>query len=216
MKLATPIKLGVPALIILAIAAVMVFMAFGSNGAAGGLGETSKLRGTVSWIHTNSEGAVLGIGAKSNTINASDGLDEVLARVIGTAASGTDDAFDTIAALCDTAGNDDPVDGTDAASLCDNLDIESGSPGGTKFANGAGAVAEVAETGNGTIILTFEADGGAVTIMQIVLNKAAAFDNTGDGGVAIVDADVLAYQDVADVALADTDTVQYTWTLDFD
>jgi hypothetical protein len=155
----------------------------------------------------------LAAGAKSNTINASDGLDEVLARVIGTAATTTDGPFDTIAAICNT---EDPSDGTLAADLCDNLDIEAGSPGGTKFANGVGAVAEISETGNGTIILTFEADGASVTITQIVLNKAAAFDNTGTGGVAIVDADILAYQDVADVALADTDTVQYTWTLDFD
>lgn len=37
MRLAAPIKIGVPALIILAIAAVIAFMALGSNGVTSGV-----------------------------------------------------------------------------------------------------------------------------------------------------------------------------------
>ena len=183
---------------------------------SGGPGVSFGISGIIEYVVRDGDGNIKEQGIIHNTTNDPEGLDEVLALTIGTAVTGTSAKFDDIGALCVAVGTDNPNDGTDAASLCDNLDGSGDGAGTLKNNPQTGTVAEVSESGNGTIIVTFVADGAAVTVAQIVLTKRGNFDNAGAGGVAIVDSDILAYQDVPDVNLADADSVQYTWTLDLD
>lgn len=181
-----------------------------------GPGVSFGISGIIEYVVRDGDGNIKEQGIIHNTTNDPEGLDEVLALTIGTAVTGTSAKFDDIGALCVSVATDNPADGTLATSLCDNLDGSGDGAGTLKNNPQTGTVAEVSESGNGTIIVTFVADGGAVTVAQIILTKRGNFDNTGAGGVAIVDADILAYQDVPDVNLADADSVQYTWTLDYD
>ena len=176
--------------------------------------ESFGISGIIEYTVMDADGKIKDQGIIYNTTNDPEGLDEILALTIGTAVTGTSGKFDGIAALCVAVGTDNPNDGTDAASICDNLDGSGDGAGLTKTNPQDGTVAEVAESGNGTIVVTFVADGGALTVDQIVLTKAATFNNAGAGGVAIVDSDIVAYQDVPNVSLADGDSVQYRWTLD--
>ena len=72
------------------------------------------------------------------------------------------------------------------------------------------------EPGSGKVTVTFTAQADGVEVKQVVLTKSAEDATDVDGAVAIADADIFSFLDVADVTLNINDTVQYTWTVDVD
>ena len=157
-------------------------------------------------------------GIIHNTVNDPEALNEVFNRISTNANSG---AYDGIAALSVPASGggspDDPSDGVDAASITLNLDGNSGTNGYQNPADGTVTTDFGTESGNGTVVVLFTAQANSVSVKQVVLTKADENKtDSGPGAVAIPDADIFSYLDVADVTLNIADTVQYTWTVDVD
>ena len=180
---------------------------------SGGDASEVGIKGIIEWTVWDASGKVKTSGVIHNAVN-DEAKNETFNRI---AASATGGAYDGIAALQVAVGTDDPANGTDADSLTDNIDGNVGEC--TSYENPAdGTVATDfgTETGNGTVTVTFTACNDSVDVMQIVLTKAAEFNNAAGGGVAIADDDIFAYVDVPDIVLNTGDTVQYTWTVDVD
>ena len=180
----------------------------GSDGRTVALG----IKGTVEYTVRDAEGNVKEHGVIHNTING-EGLNEIYNRITSAASGG---AFDAIVALSVDVITDDPSDGVAGTSITDDLDGDSGIAGDQNQADGTVTTDFGTETGNGTVAVTFTAQLNAVSVKQVVLTKAAVDDTSQGPNPTVVDADILAYQDVPDVTLNTNDTVQYTWTLDVD
>ena len=170
------------------------------------------LKGIVEYTVRDANGKVKAHGVIHNTING-EALNEIFNRITSVASGG---AYDAIVALSVDAATDDPSDGVTGSSIADDLDGDTGVAGNQNPADGTVTTDFGTETGNGTVAVTFTAVVNGVSVKQVVLTKAAV-DDTGQGqNPAIVDADILAFQDVPDVTLNTNDTVQYTWTMDVD
>lgn len=213
MRLAAPIKIGVPALVILALAAVMAFMAWGGgSGASAGLHTSAKFTSNVDWEHRSPAGKLIAGGSIKNALGAS-ALDVIFDSIINDA---TTAAFKQIMAIDST---DDPSDGVAANTVTLTLDGDSGTggdqnPAGADNGTGNAIVTPTDNSGSGTIAVTFTA-GGTVSVKQILLVNTVETDSSGTP-IIIPEADVLAFVDVPDVALTSGDTVKYTWTINFD
>ena len=170
-----------------------------------------RLIGTLEYTVRDANGNLKEHGIIRNTVNDPEALNEVFNRITGTASGG---AYDGIAALSVPASSDDPSDNVDAASITLTLDGDSTNSGNQNPADGT--VATGSEPGNGTVTVTFTAQADGVEVKQVVLTKSAEDATDVDGAVAIADADIFSFLDVADVTLNINDTVQYTWTVDVD
>ena len=228
MKKAAKVGLGLAALIALAgavaIAAPYPWSPRTANQSEEEIGQGQSrevsvgLRGIVEYTVRDPDGNIREHGIHHNTINDPEALNEVFNRITSGGVYGADDAYHAIVALTADATADDPSDGVKSSSIGDNLDGDPATGGNQNPADGAVATDFGTESGNGTIKVTFIARDDNVTIMQVVLTKAAEDDTTTGGPPkpSIDDADILAYQDVTDVTLNTNDTVQYTWTIDTD
>ena len=179
----------------------------------------ATIKWNVEYWHKNAEGDVLVYKKDSNAIVAS-GLEHAMERLI--AAKSTDaalaftnpaaaeigeaNAFDQIVLMnTDDAAFDDLA----AANILLLVDGGTGdnlgqAAGGNKWNPADGAYADVGDTTDG--------DPAAATQMHLV---KAGVDNTGDGAVLINAVDILATIEIS-VDLADTDTLEITWTIDVD
>ena len=173
--------------------------------------ERLGISGVIEYVVRGADGKVKQQGAIRNTTNDPEALNEVFNRITGTASGG---AYDGIAALDVPVATDDPSNGVLASSLTLLLDGDSVAAGNQNPTDGAVTTDFGTESGNGTVAVTFTAQGAA-NVLQIVLTKSIE-DDTADGALAIADADIFAFVDVPDVSLAASDTVTYTWTVDVD
>ncbi|MBI2966149.1 MAG: hypothetical protein HYY34_08100 [Chloroflexi bacterium] len=173
---------------------------------------TFGIRGTIDYAVRDGRGRVKQAGVIHNTVN-NEAKNEVFNRI---ASGASTTPFDGIAALSVSVGSDDPANGVLAGSIALNLDGDSGTGGNQNPADGAVATDFTADSGKGTITVTFTAKADSVSVKQIVLTKATEDDTSVSNGTAIADADVFAYVDVPDVTLNTNDTVQYTWTVNVD
>ena len=189
------------------------------------------LKWNVEYWHRNADGQVLQHVKDSNAIVAS-GLEHAMERLIAAADAdaalaftdpaaaeiGEANAFDQIV-LMDL--DDDASDGLLSANILLLVDGGTGNNAGQAAGGDAnnpadGAYSNVGDTsdGDGSVTLQFLADGDPAPATQMHLVKAPV-DNTGDGAVAIVAADILGTIEIS-VDLADTDTLTITWTIDID
>ena len=171
---------------------------------------SAGISGIIEYTVRDADGKLKEHGIIHNTVNA-EALNETFNRIAATASGG---AFDGIAALSVATSTDNPADGVLSTSIELLLDGDGGTGGDQNPADGTVTTDFGSETGNGTVAVTFTATGAA-DVLQIVLTKATE-DDTTDGALAIVDADIFAYVDVPDISLTTNDTVTYTWTVDVD
>ena len=192
-KATRSVAISIPALLILAVAALMAFFAFGS--ATGSeFADGGRIKGVVEWVQRDATDVVLNQSLSGNT--TMDLIkDDARARlgVSGTTAPTSDtDLYDNIT-LC---GTDDS--GGLCSTISDVSNITENNPQSGTGATGA--------TGVYTVALTFTASG-AVTIEELQLSKGAVVDGTPPST-----ANIGAFQNVS-VTLANGDTLTVTWTI---
>ncbi len=166
------------------------------------------VKGIVEYTVRDESGQIYDHGIIHNTVNA-EGIDDLFNLITGNSGSG---AYDGIAAIHDAA--EDPSDGTDIGDITLLLDGDTGTSGNQNPADGTILTDFGTENGNGTVSVTFVAQGAA-DIRQLVLTRAVEDDTVG-GAIAIADNEIFAYVNVPDISLAASDTVTYTWTVDVD
>jgi hypothetical protein len=194
---------AVAAVALMALAAVMAVQA-GRNGGTVSSSPSSafSVQGWVSYVVRDANGNIKAMGAEHNTINADPGLDNIWNAIVG---NNTATQFKRVSPLSVAVGTDDPVDGVTGTNILTQT------TNGVTSNNVDGTAAATTGDGIGTVTALFTGQGTGGSILQIVLHKDSDV-STGN----IVEADLLAYQDVPDVTLAAGDTVTYTWTIDFD
>ena len=197
-----PVAIGVPVLVALALA-IMVLWAWGLAGGSS-LNDGGKITGMVEYTVMGADGVI-----KDHKIihNATDDvfLNEAASRLSAAATLAEADLFDNIQ-LCTNVAAGSITAG--AATLCVGVDLNGatallgGNPADTTPTDPAGV-------GNYQAVNTFTCveAGGCPAIAAIQLAKGSAADGTVEGI-----ADVGAVQ-VITVTLADTDTLQITWTV---
>ena len=213
---AKPIMIGVPAVMVTVLVAVLALWAWGPIGASGGgASSNATLLWNVEYWHHNADGELLQHKIDHNTLT-DKGLDAAMNRLLNQTVVtelGATDAFDKIVLL----GASDPAsDGFLAGSILLAAD-GTNEPGDTVANNPAlGEFADVtADDGAGTITVTFVAEDDGVAALQMGLVKTVALDTFANTEVDIVAADILASLDIT-VTLATDDTLTITWTVDAD
>ncbi|MCH8988689.1 MAG: hypothetical protein IIA92_07765 [Chloroflexi bacterium] len=215
-----PVLLGVPMLMVAAMVAVMALWVTGIIGGGGGVFGGPSSTGTLVWNveywHRDSDGNLLQYGKDHNAITV-EGLDAAVDHLLSQTvqdALGADDAFDKIILLTANASVDPASDGFTAANIA--LDID-----GTNVAGGADlnpADGVLSGTGGldgvGIITVTFVSDVDSNAIAQMGLINQAAIDTASTTEADIIAADILASLDIT-VTLNTNDTLQITWTIDF-
>ena len=192
---ANPIRFGIPALIILALAAGLAFWAWGTGGGAagGGLGDSARIRGMVELTHFDADGNVIYHRLEKNT--TVDGLKTDAASRLGISSTLADsDLYDFVLACSNNAGGStctiSDLDSVDGASHDNPLD-------------GSGATGS--SPGEYDVVVTFTCTGTCIEIEELQLVKGAPTNNQ-PGTVG-------AHQNV-DVVLSNGDTLLVTWTID--
>lgn len=213
--------IGLPVLVAIGLAAFFGLRAWGPIGAQSNT-STAGLTWNVEYFHRNAAGELLGHRKAHNAIVAS-GLEHAAERLSGAldaeaslafanpaaAQIGEANAFDNVVLM---NVDDAASDGLLAASILllvdgtNNADAAHVNPADGVYAN-----AGTATDGDGTVTLTFLAQGDPAAATQMHLVKAATDDTVG-GALAIAAADILATIEIS-VDLADTDTLQIIWTI---
>ena len=185
--------IGASALLAIIAAALMTLFAFFAwgGGSENGLTDGGRIKGVVEWTHRDASGAVLGYSLLDNTILAlikDDSRDRLGVDATTLAAA---DFYDEIALCSNDAGGI-------ACTLSTVANITENNP-----QEGAGVAGS---TGVFSVALTFTATG-AVTIEELQLVKGT----NADGEIPTA-SEIGAWQNVS-VTLANTDTIQITWTV---
>ena len=200
-----PIRLGVPTLIILGLVAVIAFMAWGTGGAAGGLGATSMIRGTVEYTVFDSNGKVKDHGINHNAVTANflTSARAVLGRDFDANGASDTALYDAIE-LCqaDSNGTTSQIDETACTTLSVAANIDESNPqNGTAADSGSDGF---------SVTLTFTASNAVVIEGFHLCGKQSQSDNTP-----CTASDIGAFQNTGTINLANTDTIQVVWTITF-
>lgn len=215
-----PVLLGVPMLMVAAMVAVLALWAMGIMGGGGGVfGGPSSVAGAtwnVEYWHRDSEGNLLAYGKDHNAVTA-EGLDAAVDHLLSQSVQdglGADTAFDKIILLSANASSDPASNGFTNTNIV--LDIDGTNvPGGTDFNPANGVLSGTGGLdGVGVITVTFVSDVDSNAILQMGLVNTPAIDTAGNPEAAIAAADILASLDIT-VTLNTNDTLQITWTIDF-
>ena len=221
MRIRKSVVFGVPVVMVTTLVAVLALWAW----APIDVGSTSNagLTWNVEYWHRNAEGEVLQHKKESNAIVAS-GLEHAMERLIAEADAdaslafadpgavaeiGVANAFDQIVLLnVDDAASDGILLGSVLTNVdgTNNADAVHMNPADGTYANVGSAT-----DGDGSVAVTFLAQGDPAQAEQMHLVKAP-FDDTVGGALAIAADDVLATIEIV-VDLADTDTLTVTWTI---
>jgi len=189
---ARPFITGVPTVLLVGLLAIWAIWAWGVGGGAGA-SDIGRISGMIEWTQRDASGNVLAQQTIHNTTTTL--LKNHIRTLLGTAggpAGVTSDAdlYDNIQLL---TANDTNREVTPAnADLSANLD-----------ANPADGTNADGTVGRYTTVVTFTASG-ASTIEELQLTKGAATSGTAET--------IGAHQDVS-ITLANTDTLQVTWTV---
>ena len=197
-----PIKLGIPALIILALAAGLVFWAWGAGGTSGGggFGDTVMFRGTVEYTVLGPDGKIKQHGIEHNGTKAVfiTAVRDAMGSAGGPAAiTGDANLFDEIE-LCaaETVGGT-TIDGDICGTLSANLD-----------ANPADGANVDSGTNAYTVTKIFTASGGASLIEGFHLCTTAQVT-----GIACETIEIGAFQETGAINLSTDDTIEIVWTI---
>ena len=198
---AKPIRLGIPALIILGLIGVIAFMAWGTGGAAG-MNDTAMFRGTVEYTVFDANGKIKDHAINHNAVAAAmlTSARNAMGRNTDSDGGDANDLYDTIE-LCQADG-----DAVITAAVCVTLS----EPDNITEANPQSGAGVDVSTDAYSVTLTFTATG-AVTIEGFHLcGRNAHSDDT------VCPSDETgAFQDTGTIVLANTDTIQVVWTITF-